>query len=99
MKFGERLRVGDWVSWESQAAGSWTEKRGQIVAEIPAGISFWQWKANNGFDTSKYGRGWDSETNQRKEVSYLVAVPSKTGRGKPKLYWPLAWKLEKVDNP
>lgn len=33
------FKVGDRVQWESQASGSWTEKRGVIVAIVPASVS------------------------------------------------------------
>ena len=31
------IKVGDVVTWESQAQGSWTEKRGTVLAIVPAG--------------------------------------------------------------
>lgn len=31
------IKVGDKVTWESQAQGSWTEKRGTVLAIVPAG--------------------------------------------------------------
>lgn len=31
------IKVGDTVTWESQAQGSWTEKRGTVLAIVPAG--------------------------------------------------------------
>lgn len=35
----KRMKVGDKVVWESQAQGSWMEKRGIVVADVPAGVS------------------------------------------------------------
>ena len=34
-----KMKAGDKVSWESQAQGSWTEKRGTVVADVPAGTN------------------------------------------------------------
>lgn len=31
------MSVNDEVVWESQAQGSWVEKRGTVIADIPAG--------------------------------------------------------------
>lgn len=31
------IKVGDVVTWESQARGSWTEKCGTVLAIVPAG--------------------------------------------------------------
>lgn len=31
------MKPGDKVLWESQSQGSWKEKRGVVIAEIPAG--------------------------------------------------------------
>lgn len=33
------VRVGDKVTWTSQSGGSWKEKTGEVIAEIPAGES------------------------------------------------------------
>lgn len=33
------INVGDTVTWESQARGSWIEKRGTVVAVVPPGES------------------------------------------------------------
>ncbi|SFV08056.1 hypothetical protein [Alicyclobacillus macrosporangiidus] len=37
--FDTPFRPGDLVRWESQSQGSWKEKRGEVVAVIPAGLS------------------------------------------------------------
>lgn len=31
------MKKGEKVTWESQAGGSWTEKTGKVVEEVPAG--------------------------------------------------------------
>lgn len=84
------LNVGDWVEWESQSAGSWTQKKGKVVAVVPANTAFWQWAQRNANAVAlgKYTQMFDGGIGKRKEVSYLVAVESETGRAKPKLYWP-----------
>ncbi len=36
------FKAGDKVAWTSQAQGSWTEKHGTVVVDIPAGKSAMQ---------------------------------------------------------
>ncbi len=64
-----KLKEGDRVSWDSQAAGSWTTKTGTVIREIPAGEGAKQYvpagirKSHIKFD--------DKSINDR----VLVAVP------------------------
>lgn len=37
------MKVGDKVTWTSQALGCWTEKSGTVIAEIPSGASAMQY--------------------------------------------------------
>lgn len=37
------IKKGDIVTWESQAQGSWKEKRGTVVAVVPPGESALGW--------------------------------------------------------
>lgn len=79
------FKLGDTVTWGSQAGGSYREKTGEIVEVIPPKGRF------NSATRDKYpdlfkgaGVGFP-----RAEVSYIVAVPQgKTGKAKPKHYWP-----------
>mgnify|MGYP007098669610 CR=1 FL=1 len=33
------MKAGDKVTWKSQAGGSWTEKTGTVIREVPSGES------------------------------------------------------------
>nr|WP_300776281.1 hypothetical protein [uncultured Acetatifactor sp.] len=65
-----KLKAGDKVTWKSQAGGSWTEKTGTVIREVPAGESARQYvpdgirKSHVKFD--------DVSKNDR----VLVAVPA-----------------------
>ena len=82
------MKIGDIVAWRSTSNGVEKEKRGKIVNIVPphkgplkyiveakeeTGASF--------SSTAGYGMSRDHE-------SYVVHVPSKTGKGKGTLYWP-----------
>lgn len=85
----EKFEVGEFVQWQSQAQGSVKEKVGQIILIIPAGadpfdrrgLAAWKWMFDGGAP--------------RDHESYLVEVPSKSDRGKPKLYWPKVKNLRR----
>lgn len=88
------FEVGDTVRWKSQARGRIREKVGTVLAVVPP---------------DKTGRDmihhvclerppkimFDGAA-PRREISYLVAVPSKTGKGKASLYWPHTSCLESI---
>lgn len=69
------MKVGDKVTWCSQAGGSWTEKRGIVVREIPARESAKQYVP----DSARKGHiKFDDMSNNDR---ILVAVPAgKEGR-------------------
>ncbi|WP_238556028.1 hypothetical protein [Dickeya sp. NCPPB 3274] len=73
--------IGDAVFWESQANGSYKRKEGTIVAVIPAGIAP---VLTSHASLLPPGAG----SLPRKEQSYIVSVPGKTDKAKPKHYWP-----------
>lgn len=77
------FKVGQWVQWESAASGASKAKCGFVEELIPAG------KRPN----DEQRREADAYGQARDHMSYLVRMPSKTGRGKGKLYWPLTSKL------
>jgi hypothetical protein len=77
----DKFAVSDLVAWSSQAAGSWKEKRGEVVKVVPAGA-----KVPEGYGV--YGA--------RDHESYVVRVPSKSGRGRGTYYWPVVSKLKKI---
>jgi hypothetical protein len=79
----EKFQIGDLVAWDSQSQGSWKEKRGTIVAILPAmtwpheGLASIPLPARLMFD-GKFPRDHES---------YFVAVkPSE--RSIYRIYWP-----------
>lgn len=89
------MKIGDKVRWKSQSGGSWTVKEGEIVGIIPANTHIPR-DIIPPFDTSEYW-AWEKRFLKmfdgilpRKHESYLIAIPSKSGKGKIKLYWPVA---------
>lgn len=80
-----KFLVGQKVRWSSQAAGSWKEKIGVVVDVIPP-MKVTQMMHSVGVGTY----------NTRNHESYIVHVPSASGRGKGTYYWPLVSKLEAV---
>lgn len=67
----EKMKVGDKVAWESQAQGSWTEKHGIVIADIPAGESAMQHIPSG---TKKSHSRVDKDKSSIDRV--LVAVPA-----------------------
>ena len=90
-----KFKVGDLVSWKSQSYGSITKKEGVICAVVPADSQPYDIISVTK-KMSEFNRMFDG--NPRPILSYLVEVPSKSGRGRTKLYWPRAEKLEGVLN-
>lgn len=93
----KQFSVGDCVKWSSSANGSTKTKRGTVVAVVPAVKRWypiynllgqgWQKDYTSAIDASHsvYGRGHES---------YLIAVPGKTPRSQPRLYWPRTSALQ-----
>lgn len=80
------FKLGDEVSWSSQAGGFEKVKIGVVVDVISAGESILK---------SKFRRELDASTLPRKEESYVVCVGAKPGsRAKPKYYWPRVSELK-----
>ena len=70
------MKEGDRAIWESQSGGSWKEKIGTVIREIPAGESAKQYLPNSA-KTSHIKFDVDRSANNR----VLVAVPAgKTGQ-------------------
>ncbi|MGQ6030304.1 hypothetical protein ACUNHT_15335 [Serratia sp. IR-2025] len=82
---GASFEKGDIVTWVSQAGGSVREKKGEVVEIIPPNGKFSNAIRDRYPDLFKgAGVGFP-----RPEISYIVAVPQgKTGKAKPKHYWP-----------
>lgn len=80
--------VGETVKWTSQANGNVTEKVGVVEAVIPP----------RQYLNEAQRRQVDAPCGARRDMeSYLVRVPTKSGRGKGRLYWPHARLLSKVE--
>lgn len=84
----KEFKLNDQVIWESQASATTKEKRGRVIAVIPKGDvptdrkTLEQLNPNLKYrEQFGYGQGRDHQ-------SYIILVPSKTGRSKPTLYWP-----------
>lgn len=81
----KEFTIGDNVSWTSQAQGYERNKTGTVVAVIMPHASFTN-KHHESFPDLFKNSGVGSP---RDEISYIVSVPQgKTGKAKPKHYWP-----------
>jgi hypothetical protein len=79
----KKFRLGDKVKWVSQANAGWLKKVGIVVEVVP------EYK----FPQHPHGCG-----GYRRVESYVVEVPGKTPKAKPKLYWPVPSLLQKAGN-
>lgn len=90
-----KFKVGDRVRWVSQSQGYVREKGGEVVAVVKAGESVRPYV--NRLEREGYNprpmQGWWN-LPPRKGTSYLVGVPTKSGRGRKRLYFPVASLLE-----
>ncbi len=84
------IGLGSKVCWQSSAAGTTKTKVGEVVHVVaPGEPPLANETAEKLGAMSEYGHG-----SPRDHESYLVLVLGKTKRSKPKLYWPLAGKLQ-----
>lgn len=93
-----RYSVGERVTWKSQSNASMTEKRGEVVAIVPAG------KYTADFIPTSWGEVWnlstvDGGSMPRNHESYLVLVRPERGNAKPRLYWPRVSALTRGMEP
>lgn len=80
------MKIGDKVTWESQAAGSTTTKTGEIYVIVPAGKTPYE-AMNTVQRRSNYPKRYDGWP--RDHESYIVKVKKgKTDKAMPVLYWP-----------
>ena len=86
-----QFKKGDLVTWSSQAGGYSKRKVGTVVSVVPKDTPVFQYNAIAMDDTG--ARGLDYPGLSRDHESYIVHVPTKTGSGKGKLYWPVVNKL------
>jgi hypothetical protein len=86
------FKLGDTVTWTSQAQGSEKTKIGVVVEVVPENKKINTWLARYEKYLIQFGMG------RRNHESYLVEVrDGKTDKARPKLYWPLVSKLREVD--
>lgn len=73
------LKIGSDVHWESQAGGFSKVKSGVVEEVIPP----------NTYLTHEQKKKCNASSGAiRKTVSYIIRVPSETGKGNGKAYWP-----------
>lgn len=88
------FKIGDKVEWTSSAAGTTKTKQGSVIAVLPEGgmprdvIRLEEQRL--------YKVMVDARSLYRNHESYLVSVPTKSGRGRPRLYWPRVSALKLV---
>ena len=88
------MQIGDKVTWRSQAAGSTTDKTGEIVVVVPA-FKCPHEAMSDKLKQKKLPRRYDGFL--RDHESYIVAVKvGKTDKARPALYWPRVLSLRKV---
>jgi len=95
------FKVGDKVSWGSQAGGCHTKKAGKILLVLQPGVrplaALETYVGTLGGVFKTYiTHAIDARTLPRKTESYIIEVPAK-GKGKARLYWPLVSRLVKED--
>ena len=91
------FKVGDRVSWSSQAGGFIKVKYGDVVAVVPARAPPGPHRAAV---VERLGCGIDRCDGgglMRRHESYLVLVAAGGGKARPKLYWPVVSRLKKVE--
>lgn len=86
----KNFKVGDPVFWKSQSGGYSKEKFGNIHYIIPPNESVLTQNHSNNFNPGYYGKYTQMFDGglPRDHESYIVIVPSKSGKGKSKIYWP-----------
>lgn len=87
------FKVGDTVTWSSQANGSAKRKTGIVVCVVPANTPAHKWAINHD-DYLASSPAFDGGMPRNHE-SYLVGIPRRGGRFK--LYWPRVRDLKKED--
>lgn len=78
----KQFNIGEVVTWESQAGGSYKSKTGKVIAIIPSKARVRDHVPPPYSLDDVKGFGFD-----RRGISYLVEV-QETLRSKPRLYWP-----------
>lgn len=91
------LKIGEKVSWSSQAQGCSSKKVGTIVQVIPAG-SWLKDVVTQDEAKKEFSLRTDFAGFPRDHESYLVAVPGNSDRAKKRLYWPRVSSLKTADS-
>jgi hypothetical protein len=88
-----KYKVGDCITWTSQAQGHEKTKQGKIMAICPKGYSFIDIDPN----LTGYAYAYRGERTSWSEDRYIVAVPKLGKRGwlKPRLYTPTVSYINK----
>lgn len=84
-----KFKPGDTVTWTSQAQGSHVTKTGEVLAIVPNGKSAYRLMPKDTLDAGgnpPYTRMGFSDVSLRDR--YLVRVPGKTDKAKPRYYAP-----------
>ena len=90
-----KFKVGDRVTWHSQAQGTRTDKSGVVFYVVPPrkktdkSIALYYLQSQHAENATRLT---DFGGMVREEESYLVVVPG-TGRKLPAVYWPRASAL------
>ena len=85
------INVGDTVTWESQARGSWVRKTGKVIAVVPPGESALGWVP---VEAKKSHIKFDVDINM-KGYRAVVAVTAGAYGGLTHYYAPRLLVLEK----
>jgi hypothetical protein len=90
----QRFKIGDRVSWTSQAAGCYTSKTGYVSEVIPAKTSPRKFFEKFERDQERYHMvSGSSYCLARKMESYIVLVDGGP-KGKKMVYWPAPSRLK-----
>lgn len=90
----QKFKIGDRVSWTSQAGSYYTSKTGYVSEVIPAKVSPRSYFAKFERDRERYHMvSGSSYCLARKMESYIVLVDGGP-RGKKMVYWPAPARLK-----
>lgn len=87
------MKAGDYVKWESQAGGSWKEKKGTVVAIVPARKNVWKFVPKS---AKKSHIKFDTSIGLMDRI--LVAVPAGKNKQITHYYCPTKKMLEEQGN-
>jgi hypothetical protein len=90
------FKVDQQVQWQSSSGGSTTTREGKVIRVVDPGqkkVGTLMYRLAQRLGAkNEYGGGMS-----RNHQSYIVLVRSEKGRAKPRLYWPVASKLQAVE--